>query len=80
MYSWIATIICLIGNIINIYRINFCFYLWILGDVMWVCFDIYQDLYSRAILDFVGLCLAIWGVYENILKNKLNKEGGLMKK
>lgn len=68
VYCWIATIICITGTIINVKRINLCFLLWVVGDIMWVIYDVGQTLWSRTMLDLLGLGLAVWGAYENLYK------------
>lgn len=74
-YCWVATIVCIIGTIINVKRINYCFLFWMAGEVMWVLYDVGQELWSRVILDLLGLVLAIWGAYENLyLKNRKGKD------
>lgn len=35
---------------------------------MWVIYDVGQNLWSRTILDLLGLALAVWGAYENLIK------------
>ena len=70
-YCWIATAICLAGTVINVKRVNWCFLFWIVGEIMWVAFDVRQSLMSRTILDLVGLALAVWGAWENLVKPKL---------
>ena len=62
--SWITTAICLLGTILNVKKLNFCFYLWLLGNIMWLCIDIHNGLWSRAILDIVQGVLAVWGIIE----------------
>ena len=74
VYCWIATIICITGTVINVKRNNFCFLLWVIGDIMWVIYDVGQTLWSRTMLDLLGLGLAIWGVYENLYRKRKNKE------
>ena len=69
VFCWIATIICLTGTVINVKRINYCFYFWMIGEIMWLSYDLRQYMVSRAILDFVGLVLAVWGIKENCLKS-----------
>lgn len=69
-YCWIAATICLTGTVINVKRINACFIFWLVGEVMWLAFDIRQALPSRALLDAVGIVLAVWGAWENIVKPK----------
>lgn len=70
MYTWIATAICIAGTVVNIWRSNWCFLLWIVGEVMWAAFDIRQELYSRFALDALGLGLAILGAIKNPIINK----------
>lgn len=62
--SWITTAICLLGTILNVKKLNFCFYLWLVGNVLWLCIDICNGLWSRAILDIVQGILAVWGIIE----------------
>ena len=69
-YCWIATLICLTGTAINVKRINHCFVFWTIGEIMWIIYDLGQALWSRTILDAVGLVMAVWGIYENLYKKK----------
>ena len=62
--SWITTAICLLGTILNVKKLNTCFYLWLIGNILWLCIDIYNGLWSRAILDIVQGVLAVWGIME----------------
>ena len=62
--SWITMAICLLGTILNVKKLNFCFYLWLLGNVLWLCIDIHNGLWSRAILYIVQGVLAVWGIIE----------------
>lgn len=62
--SWITTAVCLIGTVLNVKKLNACFYLWLLGNILWLCIDIYNGLWSRAILDIVQGILAVWGIIE----------------
>lgn len=62
--SWVTTAICLLGTILNVKKLNTCFYLWLIGNILWLCVDIYNGLWSRAILDIVQGVLAGWGIIE----------------
>lgn len=73
MYCWIATLICITGTVINIKRINWCFYLWAIGETMWVIYDLSQGLWSRTFLDLLGLTLALVGIYVNCIKKGVQK-------
>ncbi len=61
-FTWAITVISLTGTILNVKKNILCFYLWSIGNIAWLTFDIWQGLYSRAVLDFVQLAFAIWGI------------------
>lgn len=61
IYGWIVTAICLAGTVLNVKKIKFCFIIWTIGNILWLALDLYNSLYSRALLDIVQLILAIWG-------------------
>lgn len=73
-YCWAATLICITGTVINIRRINWCFIFWAIGEVMWVIYDLSQNLWSRTMLDLLGLVLALAGIYVNIIKKGYRHE------
>lgn len=60
--TWVITIICLAGTILNIKKNVICFWLWSFGNIAWLIFDCTAGLYSRAVLDAVQLGFAIWGI------------------
>jgi len=61
VYGWIVTLICLVGTILNVKKIQFCFILWTIGNFLWLILDLYNKVYSRSLLDIIQLLLAIWG-------------------
>lgn len=71
IFCWLATAVCLAGTAVNIRRANLCFYLWIVGEAMWSAYDLRLGLYSRSVLDMVGLALAILGAWVNDLKPRM---------
>lgn len=62
--SWITTVLCLTGTILNVKKLKCCFWIWIIGNILWLCIDIYNGLWSRAVLDIVQGALALWGIIE----------------
>jgi nicotinamide riboside transporter PnuC len=62
VFTWGTTLLCLAGTVLNVKKSVLCFYLWTVGNVLWLSFDLYQHLYSRAVLDIVQLILALWGI------------------
>ena len=57
-----TTVLCLLGTVLNVKKMVACFYLWTVGNILWLTFDLMQGLYSRAVLDIVQLILALWGI------------------
>lgn len=64
IFTWTATIVALIGTILNCKQIRACFYLWCVTNVMWLIWDACCGLWSRCVLDAVQLVLAVYGIYE----------------
>jgi len=64
IYTWTTTIICLTGNVFNVKKSVICFYIWTLGNVLWLTYDCYSGLYSRAFLDIVQTVFSVWGIIE----------------
>lgn len=64
VFTWTATIIALVGTVLNCKQIRSCFYLWTVTNAMWFVWDLYCGLWSRCLLDVVQFALAIWGIYE----------------
>ena len=68
--TWIISIISLIGNIFNIYKNVWCFYIWSVSEFLWIILDIKNVIYGRAFLDFTQLIFALWGIYQWKTKEK----------
>lgn len=65
-FYWAATVICMTGTVVNVWRINACFVLWFVGEVMWTCIDLENGVHSRVLLDVMGASLAALGIWKNI--------------
>ena len=63
MITWLFTAVSLAGTVLNVRKNILCFYLWSVGNIAWLAFDIVSGLYSRAVLDVVHLAFAIWGIF-----------------
>ena len=61
-FTWAITIISLTGTILNVKKNSLCFWLWAVGNIAWLSYDLWLGLYSRAALDVVQLAFAIWGI------------------
>ena len=62
-FTWVFTAISLAGTVLNVRKNILCFYLWSIGNLAWLGFDVASGLYSRAVLDVVHLAFAIWGIF-----------------
>jgi len=62
-FTWDFTAISLAGTVLNVRKNILCFYLWSVGNLAWLGFDVASGLYSRAVLDIVHLAFAIWGIF-----------------
>ncbi len=71
--TWFLTAISLSGTILNIQKNIWCFYIWLIGDILWCTFDCTQGMYGRSVLDFIQIILAICGM---VLWKKDNKTCG----
>jgi len=60
--TWIVTAACLVGTVLNVKKIKYCFHIWTVANLLWLAYDLYTGLYSRAVLDAVQLGFAIWGI------------------
>ena len=62
-FTWIITFVSLAGTVLNVRKNILCFYLWAVGNIAWLVFDVASGLFSRAVLDTVHLAFAIWGIF-----------------
>ena len=63
MITWHFTAVSLAGTVLHVRKNILCFYLWSIGNLAWLGFDVASGLYSRAVLDIVHLAFAIWGIF-----------------
>jgi len=60
---WIVTIFSLLATIINIYKNPFCFLIWAFTNTIWFMVDLKKKIYPQAVLQFIYILLAIWGLW-----------------
>ena len=61
--TWIVTAACLVGTALNVKKIKYCFHIWAVANLLWLAYDLYTGLYSRAVLDAVQFVMAVWGIF-----------------
>lgn len=60
--TWFLTAISLIGTVLNIRKDILCFYIWLIGDILWCALDFHNGTYGGSLLDFVQVILAVCGI------------------
>lgn len=61
---WLLTIISLVGNVLNSFRVKWCFAIWILCNITWLIIDANKGIYSRMTLDAVQTVFCFIGFHE----------------
>jgi len=62
-FTWIITVISLVGVVLNIRQDRRCFYLWAVTNSSWMAVDFINGLHAQAAMFFVYLVLSIWGIW-----------------
>ena len=80
LLSILATIICLTGTYYNVQKDKWCFNLWVIGNLMWIVFDMRYGWTSRVLLDCVQLYFAVVGLVEWSKTDNKDDKGNKEKK
>ena len=76
-WTWIITILSIVGVVLNIKKKKICFLIWIVTNTSWMIIDYLEGLYSQSALFLVYLILAFYGLIEwNRKKEKENCKNG----
>jgi hypothetical protein len=69
IFGWICTITVLVGFILNsIQKLKYAIYVWIIGDIGWILYDLSIRNYSHLVLSIVIILINIYGLYK--IKNE----------
>jgi nicotinamide riboside transporter PnuC len=61
--GWIATLIAMIGVVLNARHNIICFYLWIGSNSYYTVVNVLSGSYSQAALFAFNLVMAVYGIY-----------------
>lgn len=64
MIEWTATVLTLVGVILNIKRIRVCFIIWLVGNCLWFYMFITTQVWGMAICQAVFCATCVWGWHE----------------
>ena len=60
--SWFISALALVGVVLNIYKVRWCFAVWLCTNCAWMIVDFAAGLYAQAALFAVYTVLAVWGL------------------
>ena len=63
-WTWIVTLAAIVGVIAYIYKLRWCFWIWLCTNTLWMIIDFRAGLYSQAFLFAVYAVLAVWGLVQ----------------
>ena len=65
LFGWICTIMIVIGFILNsIGNLKYAIYVWIIGDIGWILYDISIRNYSHLVLSIIIIIINVYGLYK----------------
>jgi nicotinamide riboside transporter PnuC len=64
IFTWIITILAIVGVVLNINKRVEGFYLWVGSNLAWGVIDYNAGLYAQAVLFIVYTGLSVWGIIE----------------
>lgn len=64
IFTWSLTVASIIGTVANIYKKQWCFFIWLATNTSWMIFDFYKGIYAQAFLFSVYTGLAVWGIIQ----------------
>lgn len=63
-WTWLITLASITGVIANIYKLRWCFGVWLCTNCAWMIIDFLAGLYAQAFLFGVYALLAVWGLFK----------------
>lgn len=72
--GWVGTLLVLIGYWANSNsQHRLAMLTWIVGDVLWITYDIFIENWSHMVLSLVIIGINIYGIYKIIANGKLSR-------
>ena len=60
--TWAMTGITILGTVANSYQKREGFYFWLISNIFWVCYNIYNKMYAQAVVYFFNAAMCIVGL------------------
>lgn len=66
--GYITTMVALLGVVLNVKKSSACFILWCMSNLTFTIINLTQGRYYEVVLFSVQFVIAVWGIYEWIVK------------
>ena len=74
LLGWVGTVLVLIGYWANSnLRHHLAMTTWIVGDVIWITYDVFIENWSHLVLSAVIIGINIYGIYKIIANGRLQR-------
>lgn len=72
--GWFATAAVVVGYWLNANKkLYTALIIWIIGDICWIVYDIYRDIYPHLGLSLFIILINSYGIYKNLKEKKYGK-------
>ena len=71
--GYIATMVALLGVVLNVKKHPTCFVLWCVSNLTFTLINLSQNRYYEVVLFSVQFVIAVWGLYEWVIRPPRNK-------
>ncbi len=61
IFLWLVMILSLIGTVLNVYKVRWCFLLWGIGNLTWAAIDFHKGIPQQGVLMLIYFGISIWG-------------------
>jgi hypothetical protein len=69
--GWLSTVLVLAGYVLNAQQHDkLAMYVWIIGDIGWIVYDLFIDNLSHMVLSFIIIAINLFGIYKNLKTKK----------
>ncbi len=69
--GWVSTTLVLAGYVFNAQQLTkLAMYVWIIGDIGWIVYDLFIDNLSHMVLSFIIIAINLFGIYKNLKTKK----------
>lgn len=64
VFTWVLTVLAIIGVILNIQKKRACFFIWAFTNASWAIVDFLKGIPAQGALFSIYFGFALWGIYK----------------